>query len=164
MISLYCRPFSQVIKSIVRLIWHNLNNDAFLEVTKGLVGIDSHMVELESRLAVGSNDIRFIGIWAMGGMGKTTLAWVVYHMVSKDFEACSFIEDVRENFEKNGFVPIQQKIIDQILREKDLKINDKHDGVVKIQNGLHHKRMGKLQSTPLTFRGDWILHPNISEL
>ena len=122
MISLYCRPFSQVIKSIVRLIWHNLNNDAFSEVTKGLVGIDSHAVELESRLDVGSNDVPFIGIWAMGGMGKTTLALVVYHMVSKDFEACSFIEDVRGNFEKNGFFPIQQKIIDQILMEKDLKI------------------------------------------
>ncbi|KAF3948546.1 hypothetical protein CMV_025473 [Castanea mollissima] len=63
------RPFSQVIKSIVRLIWHNLNNDAFSEVTKGLVGIDSHVVELESRLDVESNDVRFIGIWAMGGMG-----------------------------------------------------------------------------------------------
>ena len=47
------------------------------KLTKGLVGIDSHVVELESRLDVGSNDVRFIGIWAMGGMGKTTLAWVV---------------------------------------------------------------------------------------
>ena len=141
MISPYCRPFSQVIKSIVRLIWRNLNNDAFSEVTKGLVGIDSHVVELESHLDVGSNDVRFIGIWAMGGMDKTTLAWVVYHMVSKDFEACSFIEDVRENFEKNGFVPIQQKIIDQILREKKLKIDDKYDGVFKIKNGLLHKRI-----------------------
>ena len=122
MISLYCWPFSQVIKSIVRLIWLNLNNDAFSEVTKGLVGIDSHVVELESHLAIGSNDVRFIGIWAMGGMGKTTPAWVVYHMISKDFEACSFIEDVRENFEKHGFFPIQQKIIYQILMEKDLKI------------------------------------------
>ena len=141
MISLYCRPFSQVIKSIVRLIWLNLNNDAFSEVTKGLVGIDSHVVELESHLAIGSNDVRFIGIWAMGGMGKTTLAWVVYHMVSKDFEACSFIEDVRENFEKQKIVPIQQKIIDQILMENDLKIKDKHDGVVKIKKALHHKKI-----------------------
>ena len=138
MISLYCRPLSQVIKSIVRLIWHDLNNDAFSEVTKGLVGIDSHVVELESRLAVGSNDVRFIGIWVMG---KTTLAWVVYHMVSKDFEACSFIEDVRENFEKKGFLPIQQKIIDQILREKKLKIKDKYGGVKKIKNVLHNKRI-----------------------
>ena len=73
MISLYCKPFSQVIKSIVRLIWHNLNNDAFSKVIKGLVGIDSHAVELEARLDGGSNDVSFIGIWAMGGMGKTTL-------------------------------------------------------------------------------------------
>ena len=62
-------------------------------------------------------------------------------MISKDFDACSFIEDARENFEKNGFVPIQQKIIDQILMEKDLKIKDMHDGVVKIKNGLQHKRI-----------------------
>ena len=55
-------PFSQVIKSIVRLIWLNLNNDAFTEVTKGLVGIDSHVVEMESCLAIGSNDVCFIGI------------------------------------------------------------------------------------------------------
>ena len=57
------------------------------------------MVELELFLAIGSNDVRFIGVWGMGGMGKTTLARVVYHMVSKEFEAYSFIEDVRENFE-----------------------------------------------------------------
>ncbi|XP_030955396.1 protein SUPPRESSOR OF npr1-1, CONSTITUTIVE 1-like [Quercus lobata] len=135
------RPFSQVIKSIVRLIWHNLNNDAFSEVTKGLVGIYSHVVELESCLDVGSNDVRFVGIWAMGGMGKTTLAWVVYHMVSKDFEGCIFIEGVRENFEKYGCVAMQQKIIEQILMEKDLKIKDKYDGVKKIKNVLHHKRI-----------------------
>ncbi|KAM3690934.1 hypothetical protein ACB098_09G160700 [Castanea mollissima] len=139
--SLMNGPFSQVIKSIVRLIWHNLNDDAFLQVTKGLVGIDSHVVELGSRLDVGSNDVRFIGIWAMGGMGKTTLAWVIYHMVSKDFEACSFIENVRENFEKNDFVPIQQKIIDQILMEKDLKIKNKYDGVKRIKDALRHKRI-----------------------
>ena len=33
-------------------------------------------------------------------MGKTTLARVVYQMVSKEFEAHGFIENVREKFEK----------------------------------------------------------------
>ena len=65
-----------------------------------------------------------------------------YKGLSKDFEACSFIEDVRENFvKKKKFVPIQQKIIDQILMEKDLKIKNKYDGVKKIKKALHRKRI-----------------------
>ena len=36
-------------------------------------------------------------------MGKTTLARVVYYMVSKKFEACSFIENVRENPKKMDY-------------------------------------------------------------
>ena len=77
----------------------------------------------------------------MGGMGKTTLAIVVYHMVTKEFEAHGFIEDVREKFEKYGLVPLQQKIIDEVLKEKNLKIEEEYDGVLKIKNRLCHKRI-----------------------
>ena len=83
---LYCRPESQDIQEIVRWISLNLQYDAFPYITKDLVGIYSQVVELESCLALESNNVHFIGIWAMGGMGKTTLARVVYHMVSKEFE------------------------------------------------------------------------------
>ena len=55
-------------------------------------------------------------------MGKTTLASVVYHMLSIKFEACSFIEDVREKSERDGLVGLQQKLISNILMETDLKI------------------------------------------
>ncbi|KAK4580835.1 hypothetical protein RGQ29_024473, partial [Quercus rubra] len=112
-----------------------------LKNTRDLVGIYSRMVELESFLAIGLNNVRFIGVWAMGGMGKTTLARVVYHVVSKEFEAYSFIEDVRENSEKHGFVGLQEKLISNILEETDLKIRDKYDGVLKIKKRLCHKRI-----------------------
>ena len=78
----------------------NLKYDAFPYIIKDLVGIHFLVVELESCLALESNDVRFIGIWAMGGIGKTTLARVVYHMVSKEIEAHCFIQDLREKFEK----------------------------------------------------------------
>jgi hypothetical protein len=83
--SLHYSYHSEVIQSIVGLISRNLSYE-FSEVIEGFVGIDSRVVELESCLAVGLNDVRFIGIWAMGGMGKTTLARVVYHMVSKNLK------------------------------------------------------------------------------
>ena len=82
---LHCRPESQVIQDIMGWIMPNLKCDAFPCITKGLVGIYSRVVELESYLARGSNNVRFIGIWAMGGMVKTTLSRVVYDMVSKEF-------------------------------------------------------------------------------
>ncbi|GMY19118.1 TMV resistance protein N-like isoform X1 [Fagus crenata] len=111
---------SQVIQSIVGLISRNLSY-TFSEVTKGLVGIDSQVAELESCLAIGLNDVRFIGIWAMGGMGKTTLARVVYHMISQEFEAYGFIADVRE--------------------EPNLNINNIYDGILVIKRRLCHKRI-----------------------
>uniref|UniRef100_A0A7N2M279 TIR domain-containing protein n=1 Tax=Quercus lobata TaxID=97700 RepID=A0A7N2M279_QUELO len=135
------RPESLDIQEIVEWISLNLKYDAFSYITKDLVGIYTRLVELESCLALGSKDVRFIGIWAMGGMGKTTLARVVYHMVSKEFEARGFIEDVREKFEKYGLVPLQQKIIDEVLKEKNLKIEEEYDGVLKIKNRLCHKRI-----------------------
>ena len=119
----------------------HLKYDAFPYITWDLVGIYPRMVELELVLAIGSNDVRFIGVWGMGGMGKTTLARVVYHMVSKEFEAYSFIEDVRENFEKHGLVGLQQKLISNILEETYLKIRDKYDGVLKIRNRLCRRRI-----------------------
>ena len=138
---LNCRPESQDIQEIVGCISLNLKYDAFPYITKDLVGIYSPVVELESCLAVGSNDVRFIGIWAMGGMGKTTLARVIYHMVSKEFEARGFIEDVRKKFENYGCVPLQQKIIDDILKDKDLKIEEEYDGVLKIKSRLSRKKI-----------------------
>ena len=67
-------------------------------------------------------------------MGKTTLARVVYRMFSKEFEARGFIKDVKKNFEKNGCVSLQQKIINEVLMEKNLKVEEEYDGVLKIKN------------------------------
>ena len=87
--------------------------------TKELVGITSRVEKLMSHLAIESNVVHLIGIWGMGGMGKTTLARVVYKMISNKFDACSFISNVRGVYEKHGILQSQQTLLNNLLILRD---------------------------------------------
>ena len=141
MFSLHCSPLSTAVERIAGQILRELSRE-FLEITEGLVGIESPMLELKSRLALWLKDeVRFIGIWAMGGMGKTTLAKVAYKMFSKEFEAACFIDDVREIYEKGGEISLQKNLISQIFNDTNLNIKNKCEGEHMIKNRLRSKRI-----------------------
>ena len=97
----------------------------FLEDIEDLVGIESRVKELESCLAIGFNDVHIR---------------VVFYMVSKKFEGCCFLLNVREVCEKYGLIPLQQQLIRKILNE-GMRIQDVDDGLFVIKNRLRHKRI-----------------------
>ena len=44
-----------------------------------------------------SNDVRMIGIHGIAGIGKTTLAKVIYNEIAHQFEGASFLSNVAEH-------------------------------------------------------------------
>ncbi|XP_075650097.1 disease resistance protein Roq1-like [Castanea sativa] len=79
----------------------------------------------------------------MGGMGKskTTLARVAYDIVSNQFEACSFIANVREVYAKYGLLQLQETLMNELLMDKYMIVQHVDNGVLMIKNRLRHKKV-----------------------
>ncbi|KDO43039.1 hypothetical protein CISIN_1g045677mg [Citrus sinensis] len=113
-----------------------------LEIPKELVGMESRLEKLKFLMCTGSNDVRTIGIWGMGGLGKTTLARVVYDLMSHEFDGSSFLADVRERCDKEGSViSLQKQLLSDLLMLADNSIRNVYDGVNMIGSRLRHKKV-----------------------
>ncbi|XP_054783913.1 disease resistance protein RPV1-like [Prosopis cineraria] len=93
---------------------------------KGLIGIHKRMGAVESLLCKGSqDDVRFVGIWGMGGIGKTTLAKAMFDKLRFfAFEGSCFVSNVREKSKKLGMEALKKKLVWTLLGDKGSRIVD----------------------------------------
>nr|XP_023896831.1 TMV resistance protein N-like [Quercus suber] len=134
------RHQSEFIQHIVEVILHKLSSKSSSSM-KDLVGIDSSVEELFASHLVLGNNVCMIGICGMGGLGKTTLARVIYEKFSNHFEGSSFFANVRERLEKRGLHELQQQLLDEILEGYNKSIPNVHEGVNLIKDRLRRKKV-----------------------
>lgn len=115
-----CRDDDELLKEIVKLVLKRLGKH--LVNSKGLVGIDKKIADIESLIRKESKDTRLIGIWGMGGIGKSTLAEKVLNKLRSGFEGCYFLANEREQSNRHGLISLKEKIFSELLGY-DVKID-----------------------------------------
>ncbi|KAH0708291.1 hypothetical protein KY284_009718 [Solanum tuberosum] len=104
------------------------------------VGMKSQVEKVTSLLDMESNNVRSIGIWGRGGIGKTEIANVLHQRYRHLFEADCFLEDVGTLCQKNGLTCLQQDVIFKLLG-KEMPLTSKHEGINILKKMLCRKKV-----------------------
>ncbi|KAG6629467.1 hypothetical protein CIPAW_14G087000 [Carya illinoinensis] len=133
---------STIIQKISGIIFYNYTmlNILIHDDDRKLVGINSRVEEMMKKLHMESNDVRFLGIHGMGGVGKTTLAEIIYYRASIQFEGSTFISCIREDSRTCGLASLQKQLLSMIMQE-EIRIWDHHQGIMVIRTRLQNKKV-----------------------
>ncbi|KAJ9556350.1 hypothetical protein OSB04_010964 [Centaurea solstitialis] len=104
-----------------------------------LVGMRTRISGMVSSLNAFPNEASMLGIWGMGGIGKTTLARALFDQIRAEFEGSSFVENVRErsNSLLLGLQSLQQQVLRDVFKREDIYVSGVLHGKVEMKKRMY---------------------------
>lgn len=141
------------LEDFISELWKLLKMDE-QGLAKNLVGTERDVPEMMRKLGfdyqngqiVKERKMTVTGRWVLvvrgqSGVGKTTLAKEVYSKIRHLFEGCSFLENVRDNFEQKRVVSLQKKLIRDLKRGECPEVESFTEGTTVIKHLFQKNRV-----------------------
>ncbi|CAL1373201.1 unnamed protein product [Linum trigynum] len=119
--SLVIKAEAELVKIVAANVLRTLNQMSPIPQFTGLVGVECRVEKIKSLLILDSSPLdltRIIGVWEMGGMGKTTLARAIFDQLVTQFDGCHFLAEVRQKLEVTTELRLQQQLFSSILDDQ----------------------------------------------
>ncbi|MED6156723.1 hypothetical protein PIB30_017097 [Stylosanthes scabra] len=111
------------IENIVKAVTSKLSPKLSSCLSNDIVGMHSPLEKIEKLLVLDSeDDVRVVGIWGMGGIGKSTLATILYEKISHQFDVSCFVDDVSKTYSDYGTLGVQKELLCQAFMDEDFQI------------------------------------------
>ncbi|KAK9950824.1 hypothetical protein M0R45_006291 [Rubus argutus] len=103
--------------------------------------MDARIGKMESYLDLRSDDVLTIGIWGMGGIGKTTLAKEVFKKIRSQFDTSGFVSNVRLHSEEKALVELQKLLCGSFFGDSNISVDTVGRGIRLLKKVLHKKKV-----------------------
>jgi hypothetical protein len=133
----------EFIQEIIQWVNSILVKKAYFQVAQYPVGIESRVQDVKLLLDIEKNyNTCMVGIFGIGGIGKTTIAKAIYNSIAYEFEGSCFLGDIRETSSQiGGLICLQNELLSKILEDSSIKVYNVDQGITLIKQRLRRLRI-----------------------